>query len=148
MDLQLLDKKWLSLSPLERRDQLCIFEEKCKALENVAGESIEPVIYSCNGVYAREITIPEGVALVGKIHLTEQLNIVSKGKIRVATEEGVRTITAPCTFISPAGTKRAGYALEETVWTVLLATELTTEEDITKAFIAPNYNTLDKLGVK
>jgi len=62
----------------------------------------------------------------------------------VFTEEGVKTITAPCTFISPAGTKRAGYVLEDTVWTVFHATTSTDEAEIRKEFIAPDYNALDK----
>ena len=95
-------------------------------------------------MYAREITIPEGVALVGEIHLKDQINVVSKGTIRVFTEDGEKIITAPCTFISPAGVKRAGYAVTETVWTVFHATELTNEDDIRKEFIAPDYITLDK----
>jgi hypothetical protein len=69
------------------------------------------------GIYAREIVIPAGVVLTGKIHRTAHINVVSKGRIVVATDEGEREIAAPFTFVAPAGTKRAGFALEETVWT-------------------------------
>lgn len=69
------------------------------------------------GLYARQILIPAGTVLTGKIHRTAHINVVSKGRIVVATEEGEREIEAPYTFVAPAGTKRAGCALEDTVWT-------------------------------
>lgn len=143
MDLQLIEK-WDVMSVEERRDKLMAFEAACKSQEDEHGVEIEPVIYSADGVYAREIFIPKGTALVGEIHMKAQINVVSKGKIRVATEEGVRTIEAPCTFVSPAGTKRAGFVLEDTVWTTFLPTDKVTDEEVYKEFIAPNYETLDK----
>lgn len=77
------------------------------------------------GVYAREMLIPKGVTLTGAIHKTEHLSIVSKGRILVTTDEGVKEISAPYTFISKPGAKRAGYAIEETVWTTIHATDET-----------------------
>lgn len=143
MNLQLLEK-WDLLTVKERRDKLTQFEEVCKSVESEAGVTIEPKIYSADGVYAREIFIPKGTALVGEIHLKAQINVVSKGKIRVATEEGVREIEAPYTFVSPAGTKRAGYVLEDTVWTTFLPTDKVSDEEVYEEFIAPDYETLDK----
>lgn len=143
MDLTLRDS-WSKLAVHERRDAIMTLEERMRELEDEAGVDIPPVEYHCEGVYAREINIPAGTALVGEIHLKPQINVVSKGTIRVFTEEGVKLIQAPCTFISPAGTKRAGYAVTDTVWTVFHATESIDEETIRKEFIAPNYKTLDK----
>ena len=88
------------------------------------------------GVYAREITIPAGVLLTGKIHKYAQLNIVSKGDISVLTEHGVKRVKAPFTVVSPPGTKRIAYAHEETVWTTILATDETDIEKIEAHFIA------------
>ena len=149
MDLQITEK-WDLLSVSERRDKIMAFEQACKQFGSELPEwaepvKIEPKIYSADGVYAREIFIPKGTALVGEIHLLAQINVVSKGKIRVATEEGVRVIEAPYTFVSPAGTKRAGYVLEDTVWTTFLPTDKVTDEEVYKEFIAPDYETLDKL---
>lgn len=143
MDLTLMHS-WVALSVHERRDAIMALELKMLELEAERGIELPPIEYHCNGVYAREIHIPAGVSLVGEIHLQDQINVVSKGVIRVFTEEGVKTITAPHTFISPAGTKRAGYVVEDTVWTVFHATESTDETAIRKEFIAPNYTELDK----
>lgn len=76
------------------------------------------------GLYARTIVIPAGVALTGKVHLEGHLNMVSKGRITVWTEEGMRTIDAtdaPAILASEPGMKRVGYAHEETVWTTIHA---------------------------
>lgn len=71
------------------------------------------------GEYRREMTIPKGVVLTGAVHTTRHLNIISQGRIIVWTEQGMREIVAPCGFWSEPGTKRAGYSLEETVWTTV-----------------------------
>lgn len=82
------------------------------------------------GGYAREMTIFQGTALVGRVHKHPCINIISKGDISVTTDEGVKRIQAPYTFVSPAGTKRAGYAHEETLWTTIHLTDETDTEKI------------------
>ena len=134
--------KWEQLTPMARRSSICELEEHCKSLPQATLPLNETF---CNGIYARELIIPQGVTLVGEIHLQENLNIVTKGKILVATEEGVKEISAPAMFKSPAGTKRAGHTLEETHWICLHATHLTDTEEIKKEFIAPNFAEFDKL---
>lgn len=92
--------------------------------------------YFSQGVYAREITIPKGTILTGKIHKYQQLNIMSKGELSVLTENGVIRVKAPFTIISPPGTKRIAYAHEETVWTTVHGTEERDLERIEMHFIA------------
>ncbi len=75
------------------------------------------------GVYAREITIPADTLLTGRIHKFEQLNILSSGTISVLTQDGMQTVSAPFTIVSPPGTKRIAYAHTECTWTTILATE-------------------------
>jgi hypothetical protein len=95
------------------------------------------------GVYARELTIPAGQVIVGKIHKHEHLNFISKGKVTVLTEEGgLEELTAPCTIISPAGVKRLLYTHEETVWTVVHQTDKTNLDEIEDENISPCFVTL------
>lgn len=104
---------------------------------------LEPVHHFAHGLYARELAIPAGTLLTGKIHRTEHLNIISKGRIIVWTEDGMREVAAPCTLVSRPGTKRVGYALEDTVWTTIHATE---ERDLVKLeaeLIAPSFAALE-----
>lgn len=81
------------------------------------------------GIYAREMTIPEGVTAVGAVHKTEHLSIISAGHCFLTTDEGVREIHAPFTMVSKAGAKRALHALTQTVMTTIHPTD---ERDLDK----------------
>lgn len=85
-------------------------------------------------ICAREIKIPQGTLLTGAIHKYENMNILSKGDISVTTEDGVKRIQAPCTIVSPAGTKRIAYAHEDCVWTTFFATDETDPVKIVQEF--------------
>lgn len=92
--------------------------------------------YFSQGVYAREIFIPKGTLLTGKIHKYAQLNIMSKGDLSVLTEDGVVRVQAPFTIVSPPGTKRIAYAHEDTVWTTIHGTDEIDLERIEAHYIA------------
>jgi len=96
---------------------------------------IETTHLFAHNLYAREIKIPAGALLTGHTHRLSQLNIVSKGDISVLTDQGVKRLTAPATFVSPPGTKRVGYAHAETVWTTVLGVEEKDIEEIEKKYI-------------
>jgi hypothetical protein len=100
---------------------------------------IKPVHHFAKGLYAREIFIPKGTLLTGLIHREEHLNIVSKGEISVLTEQGPQRIKAPCTIVSKPGTKRVGYAHEDTVWITVHATTETEVEKIDESLVVDTY---------
>ena len=77
---------------------------------------IEPKHYFVPGLYAREIMIPAGVTLTGMIHKTEHLCVLSKGKVSVYTDEGMKTIEASTVVHSMPGMKRVLFAHEDSVW--------------------------------
>lgn len=83
----------------------------------------------CNGIYAREMTIPAGVVATGAVHKTEHLTVISKGRLKLMTDDGVQEISAPYIGSSKAGIKRVAFALEEVVITTFHAT---TETDMDK----------------
>lgn len=95
------------------------------------GEGLElPVRHHfAPGVYCRELTIPAGVVAVGKIHRTEHLTIISSGKVTIWTEEGMKTLEAPCLLHSFPGAKRAAYAHTDVVITTIHPTN---ETDLAK----------------
>ncbi len=92
--------------------------------------------YFSDGVYARELFIPKGTLLTGKIHKYPQLNIMSQGDMSVLTEDGIVRVQAPFTIVSPPGTKRIAYAHEDTIWTTIHGTEETDLEKIESHYIA------------
>jgi hypothetical protein len=105
-------------APLPTREQIEHLEAQMRMMEQLV---IEPVHHFADGLYAREILIRAGTILTGKVHSTEHLNIVSKGRIAVWTEDGMKIVAAPCTLVSRPGTKRVGFAIEDTVWTTIHA---------------------------
>jgi len=97
--------------------------------------------YGCCA-YAREMFIPKGTLIIGKIHRHKHLNIISKGKVTVFTEFGEKHLEGPVTFISEIGLKRSVFAIEDTLWTTIHLTEFAGEENLDKMeqeIIAPNY---------
>lgn len=101
--------------------------EKVEALENELAK-LPPADcpvrhYFAPGMYARELTIPAGVAATGAVHKTEHLSVISAGRVWVEDGTGAVELCAPCTFVSKPGTKRAAYAVETTVWTTFHVTE-------------------------
>jgi hypothetical protein len=68
------------------------------------------------GIYTRILHIPKGCLLTGKIHKEPILNIMIKGDISVLLGDEVKRIIAPFVIVSPAGSKKIGYAHEDTIW--------------------------------
>lgn len=95
------------------------------------------------GTYARQMFIPKGTLIIGKIHRHQHLNFIMQGRVSVATEFGTKFLTAPCVFVSEVGLKRAVYAEEDTIWVTVHQTKFTGEENLDKMedeLIAPDYN--------
>lgn len=102
--------------------------------------------YGC-GMYGREMFIPKGSFIVGKIHKRPHLNVVLKGKISVATEKGVSYFEAPCVMPCKPGAKRVGYAEEDTIWITIHITEHLGEEElgnVEEDVIAKTYEELEE----
>lgn len=104
-----------------------------------------PVVHHLSpGAYAREMTIPSGVLIIGKIHRHAHINVISKGRVRVVTEAGAETFEAPHTFVSEQGAKRVVFAETETVWTTVHVTDETDLDKIETSVIASSY---EELGI-
>lgn len=104
--------------------------------------------YGCC-TYAREIFLPAGHIVIGKIHRHAHLNFIMKGKVSVNTEFGKKHLEAPCIFISEPGLKRAVYAEEDTVWVTVHLTEHHGEENLGKMedeVIAKTYEEIGLIG--
>ena len=106
-------------------------EEIKQFLLDPGAEHIElPLKHSFSpGIYARELEIPEGTLLIGKIHKHRHHNFLMKGEIIVITESGgMELLQAPLTIVSEPGTQRVGYALTDTLWTTVHTNESNTED--------------------
>ena len=84
--------------------------------------------YFAPGVYIREIHMPAGAYIIGKIHKTEHFNIIQKGRLSLVNEDGSsHEVCGPLTFVSNAGVQKAMFIHEDTVWSTV---HLTNERDM------------------
>ena len=100
--------------------------------------------YGC-GTYARQMFIPKGTIIIGKIHRHQHLNFIMQGEVDVLTEFGTTKYKAPCVFVSEVGLKRSVYAIEDTIWVTVHMTKHLGEENLSKMeeeVIAPTYEEL------
>lgn len=83
-----------------------------------------------HGVYARELFIPAGTIITGKIHLHENLNVLLSGEISVLTHDGsVKRLSAGYVEVAPPGMKRVAFAHTDTRWLTVHGTH---ERDVDK----------------
>lgn len=111
-----------------------------------SGELIEqecPVTHRFSpGLYLREILMPKGTRIIGKIHATEHFNVVLTGSCTVITAEGKEEIKAPHTFISKAGVQKVVVVHEDCRWQTLHVTDKTDIDEIEKEVIVEDYDHL------
>lgn len=138
----------------EAREQIVSLQKYFESLEYDEDQQAKCTMrhfYSA-GMYAREMFIPANMCIVGKIHRHAHLNTISKGKIRVTTEFGADEYDAtdhPCTFESQAGTKRAVYAITDTVWTTYHTIDHTKYADLPAlehALVADTFEDYERLS--
>lgn len=96
-----------------------------------------------SGVYAREMHIPAGHVVVGKIHKHENLHFLSKGSATVITElGGIEEVKAGEMMKAPVGVKRLLITHQDTIWTVLHSVTTTDLKQIENDVIAKDYSEL------
>jgi quercetin dioxygenase-like cupin family protein len=148
MQVEVLERVNTAVSACVTREQIMGLQDAMFAklqemgLPHTPGNTDElcPVTHHhAPGLYAREIFIPAGVLIVGKIHKHSHVNTISKGRVIVATEFGTQELVAPVTFVSVPGTKRAVVAQEDTIWTTYHPTEETDLAKIEEEVIAPDF---------
>lgn len=142
---------FLSMTKSQVQSFISNIEETVKAvnLDNPGSEIQPPVTHHFSkGVYAREIFIPKGSFIVGKIHKFENLNILSRGDISILSIDGVIRAKAPYTVVSSPGVKRVAYAHEDCVWTTIHGTEEKDVEKIEEIFIAKSYEDVPELEIE
>jgi len=93
------------------------------------GNKLAPLKHSfADGVYVRQMSMPEGTAVVGKIHKRDHVWFLLEGEISVATEERVEEYIAPCYVTSSGGTKRVILALEDSIFVNIHPNPTNTED--------------------
>lgn len=97
------------------------------------------------GQYVREMRIPKGAYIVGKEHKTRHLNILTTGHMIVWSVHGRLDLCAnkgPVIYESPAGVKKVGFALEDSVWLTVHPTDETDQDRLEFEFIKSEEQSL------
>jgi len=141
----LVEDLLLVTSNLARRSNVLALEESMQGVDPEFKEGLNH--YFGFQTYAREMTLPADSLVVGKLHRFPCINFLTKGKVSVGSEEGNEVVEAPATWISPKGTKRAIYVIEDCIWTTVHGNPTNTQdlEELEKALIAESYAALEDL---
>lgn len=123
------------------RDQIVQLEERMRELPQI---EFDVKHHFAPGIYTRELFIPAGTVLTGKIHRYEVMNVLVSGTLKVTTDEGIEVLTGPMIFNSEAGTKKAAVTFTDVIWLNIHPTELTDLDAIEKEFIAPSFEALEQ----
>jgi len=105
--------------------------------------------YFAHGTYVRELFIPAGVIITGKIHKNSCINIIATGKIRLIADEGLGEVSEPveisgyATVVTERGVKKAVLALEDTIFLNVLP--WAGEEDPERAEAMLTYDSYDAM---
>jgi len=81
------------------------------------------------GMYVREITIPKGTILTGRVWKDGYVDIMVSGDISVATPDGIKRLKGWNVLEGKAGRKRAGYTHEDTHWITVHKSNVREEQD-------------------
>lgn len=136
------------------RSSIADLEETLRNTEGsfVGDSEVCPLVHRFSDqIYVREITIPKGTLLVGKIHKHDHPNFLMSGRVRVVTESaGKEILEGPLAIISPPGTKRALYAETELVWITVHHNPTNTQDlsELEKLVIADSYEDYEKFKKK
>lgn len=116
---------YLALPPREQIASLVadLLADADSSREFVVRHSFAP------GMYIREMDIPAGTLMVGRMHKTECVNICACGDIEILTEAGRMRVTPPFVAVSAPGTMKLGVAYADTTWVNIFRTD---ETDIDK----------------
>jgi hypothetical protein len=127
MRLQTLSGKSPVMSDRELAIAMKAFVAKAT---NMPQEGFHYVHHMGGGVYIREMHLKPGTIGVGVKHLKETMAMIIKGTIKVFTDEGVRTYTAPAVIVSPPGSQRIVYAVDDAIFSTFHPSEGRTVEEI------------------
>ena len=87
------------------------------------------------GVCIREVFMPAGTLAIGHKQKFEHLNIMLRGKVLVANDDGsTQVLTAPMIFTGKPG-RKIGYVMEDMVWQNVYATDLKDASAVEDLFV-------------
>jgi len=103
-----------------------------------------PVIHRYSGgIYSREITIPAGVILTGKIYMDDHFDVMVYGDVTVSSDDGEKRLNGFHIFPGAQGKKRAGFTHEETRWITFCKCDEMAEDEYIDHLTAESFDLLE-----
>jgi len=103
--------------------------------------------YFHGGMYCREVFRHAGVLVVGAVHKKEHFYLIVSGTVAITDGDGnVQEVTGPHLFQSKPGTKRAVYAVTDTLCMTFHATGATTVEEAEAELVEVDPDSMYSLG--
>ena len=128
-------------SSLVKRSDIDRFEDLLKDQPNqivIADMDVRHYMTD-TGLYAREMLIPAGTVITGRVKKHEHISVIAAGVVTEVTEAGEQRVKAPYVMVSRPDTKRIVVAHTDTVWVTIHATKETELDKIEEDLIATSY---------
>ncbi len=154
-DVSVSDKN--SLEKVQIRQKINEFQDRYE--QSLGNGDLTPTPYSYThhfsdihsefgcALYGRELTLTKGSIIIGKIHRHPVMNVLLKGKLVVVSENGRRTIEAPCVYVSEPNIKRVGYVIDDCIWLNVLLTKKAGEGNLDEIIDAHTANSYADVGL-
>lgn len=139
MDLQLIQQALVKMTDVDSAE-----------LELLNHPQVDcPVVHHFGpGICIREVFMPAGTIAIGHRQKFDQLNIMIRGKVLIAKDDGTTQImTAPMIFTGKAG-RKIGYVMEDMVWQNVYATDLKDASTVEDFFIEKSEQWHDDQATK
>lgn len=134
------------------------FIDKIEILENAMLASNDPRIAKGNsdmfplkhsfseGIYVREMFMPKGGLVIGKLYKISHTWFLLSGELEVATDEGGEYYIGPCYVNAPEGTKRVLHAVTDIIFVNVYPNpdNITDIEQLENMLTCPSYNEYEK----
>lgn len=88
-----------------------------------------------SGLYAKEMRVPKGYEVGTHAHEYDHLSLLAQGKVIVRTDDSTAHYTAPACIEIKAGIHHCIYAVEDTVWYCIHATDCADPETVDEVLI-------------
>lgn len=115
-------------------DNVLAIEKKLKQVANI--ELPVEHLFTENQ-YIRQLYVPKDTVIVGKRHRYKTLNMLLKGRMLIYDDNETIEVVAPFIVETEEYTKKAGYAIEDSIWCNIHVTNKKDLEEIEEEFIIP-----------
>ena len=117
------------IAPEDLREEIYRMEG---CLRQVPSEDVPVEHIFADGLYMRQIFLRKGLAITGRLHKQDDLQILIYGDLTIYTEGGMKRYVGHAAFRSKAGVKPFAVANEDTLWATVHHTHLTDLNEIDK----------------